>query len=152
VKLLEQGTQLGEIIDIRQSLEECGRATSFTISAEKGELEVSSARLRDILGAGVLKSSFYRLMTGEPSRQIAADLLPSNPLAEANIRSIIGSYLSQRVERAMEIEGTGSGHGVGLCQWGARRQAELGRKHEEILHFYFRAVSVGPLLPEITGD
>lgn len=152
VKLLEHGIQIGSILDVRQSLEECGRASSFSLSAEDRELEISSAKLRDFLGAGFLKSSFYRLMTGEPSRELASDLRPINPMAEANIRSIIGSYLSKSSERIMEIEGTGAGHGVGLCQWGARRQAELGKKHEDILRFYFRAVSVGPLLPEINGD
>jgi stage II sporulation protein D len=37
----------------------------------------------------------------------------------------------------VEFEGAGSGHGVGLCQWGARIQAEAGRKYETILKYYF---------------
>jgi stage II sporulation protein D len=37
----------------------------------------------------------------------------------------------------VEFEGTGSGHGVGLCQWGARIQAEAGRRYENILEYYF---------------
>jgi stage II sporulation protein D len=37
----------------------------------------------------------------------------------------------------VEFEGTGSGHGVGLCQWGARIQAEAGRGYETILRYYF---------------
>jgi stage II sporulation protein D len=37
----------------------------------------------------------------------------------------------------VEFEGTGSGHGVGLCQWGARIQAEAGRRYEKILDYYF---------------
>ena len=37
----------------------------------------------------------------------------------------------------VEFEGSGSGHGVGLCQWGARIQAEAGRKYETILKHYF---------------
>ena len=39
--------------------------------------------------------------------------------------------------RGVEFEGSGSGHGVGLCQWGARIQAEAGRKYETILKYYF---------------
>lgn len=38
---------------------------------------------------------------------------------------------------AVEFEGFGSGHGVGLCQWGARLQAEAGRSYEKILSYYF---------------
>jgi stage II sporulation protein D len=35
------------------------------------------------------------------------------------------------------FKGSGSGHGVGMCQWGARAQAEQGRNYREILKFYF---------------
>lgn len=36
-----------------------------------------------------------------------------------------------------ELAGGGLGHGVGLCQWGSRLQAEKGRGYEKILQFYF---------------
>jgi stage II sporulation protein D len=39
--------------------------------------------------------------------------------------------------QGVQFEGSGSGHGVGLCQWGARIQAEAGRKYETILEYYF---------------
>ncbi|MCM8824569.1 MAG: SpoIID/LytB domain-containing protein [Candidatus Omnitrophica bacterium] len=35
------------------------------------------------------------------------------------------------------FDGKGYGHGVGLCQWGARRMAEEGKKFVEILKHYF---------------
>ena len=35
------------------------------------------------------------------------------------------------------ISGKGSGHGVGLCQWGMKEMAELGYNHEAILHYYY---------------
>lgn len=41
------------------------------------------------------------------------------------------------LKKGVEFTGRGSGHGVGLCQWGARLQADDGRKYEEILKFYF---------------
>lgn len=37
----------------------------------------------------------------------------------------------------VHIHGFGWGHGVGFCQWGAKRQAEVGRTYREILEFYF---------------
>jgi stage II sporulation protein D len=40
-------------------------------------------------------------------------------------------------KKGLEFVGAGSGHGVGLCQWGARVQAQKGRSYERILHFYF---------------
>lgn len=39
--------------------------------------------------------------------------------------------------RHLEINGTGMGHGVGLCQTGARSMAEEGSDYREILKFYY---------------
>jgi stage II sporulation protein D len=41
------------------------------------------------------------------------------------------------LRKGVEFLGAGSGHGVGLCQWGARLQAEKGRNYGQILKFYF---------------
>jgi stage II sporulation protein D len=41
------------------------------------------------------------------------------------------------LKKGVEFVGGGSGHGVGLCQWGARLQAEKGRGYGQILSFYF---------------
>jgi stage II sporulation protein D (peptidoglycan lytic transglycosylase) len=42
----------------------------------------------------------------------------------------------------VHIEGTGFGHGVGMCQWGARGLALEGKTHEEILQYYYRGVRI----------
>lgn len=152
VKLLEAGIKVDEVLDVRQSLEECGRAKTFTVSTATGDLDLSSSKLRNLVGSGLVKSSFYRLASSAAPQSVAEGARPSDPMAEANIRSIIGGYLDGGQRRILELEGTGSGHGVGLCQWGARRLAEMGRPHEEILHTYYQSVSIGPLLPEYTGD
>lgn len=41
------------------------------------------------------------------------------------------------LKKGVEFAGAGSGHGVGLCQWGARLQADKGRGYTKILSFYF---------------
>jgi len=38
------------------------------------------------------------------------------------------------------VDGRGFGHGVGLCQYGAERQARLGRDYHDILRFYYPGV------------
>lgn len=38
---------------------------------------------------------------------------------------------------SVEFSGRGYGHGVGMCQWGAREMAVLGKESEEILNFYY---------------
>jgi stage II sporulation protein D len=40
------------------------------------------------------------------------------------------------------IEGSGRGHGVGLCQWGAKFFAMSGASAAEILAFYFPGTTV----------
>ena len=45
-------------------------------------------------------------------------------------------------EEEIQFLGSGSGHGVGLCQWGGRAMAELGKDFRQILAFYFPGVSV----------
>jgi len=41
------------------------------------------------------------------------------------------------------VEGSGRGHGVGLCQWGARSLAAAGAPAAEILAFYFPGTAIG---------
>lgn len=43
------------------------------------------------------------------------------------------------------IRGKGWGHGVGLCQWGAKKLAEEGRTFAEILQFYYPQSGLGVL-------
>jgi stage II sporulation protein D len=40
------------------------------------------------------------------------------------------------------IFGSGSGHGVGLCQWGARGMADQNKTYREILDFYFPGTTI----------
>jgi stage II sporulation protein D len=42
----------------------------------------------------------------------------------------------------VHIEGSGRGHGVGLCQWGARGMALAGADAEAILAQYFPGTTV----------
>ena len=44
----------------------------------------------------------------------------------------------------MVLIGQGFGHGVGLCQEGAMRMAELGQSYEDIIHFYYQNVKIIP--------
>lgn len=59
-------------------------------------------------------------------------------------RDVIRSTLF-KVEKATEgfiVFGSGSGHGVGLCQWGAKGMAEAGKNYQEILEHYFPGTEI----------
>lgn len=49
-----------------------------------------------------------------------------------------------RIERKVEFSGKGAGHGVGLCQWGAKEMAELGYRYQSILHYYYPGTEIVP--------
>lgn len=50
------------------------------------------------------------------------------------------STVTKKVPVVFKIYGQGWGHGVGLCQWGARGMAGLGYDYKQILHFYYKDV------------
>lgn len=45
--------------------------------------------------------------------------------------------------RLIQFDGQGAGHGVGLCQWGAKQLAEMGYTAEEIVRYYYPGVTIG---------
>jgi stage II sporulation protein D len=47
--------------------------------------------------------------------------------------------------KQLVFRGMGYGHGVGLCQWGAKVLAEQGAGYREILKYYYPGVSIQPL-------
>jgi stage II sporulation protein D len=81
------------------------------IMGSLGTAELSSAQARRALGPSVIRSSLWH-----------------------NI-SILGDIT--QASTPLRIEGSGSGHGVGLCQWGARVMAQQGATPKEIVNFYF---------------
>jgi stage II sporulation protein D len=63
-------------------------------------------------------------------RTSAGDLLRSTAF------SLVVTGAGTRVTN-LAVEGTGAGHGVGLCQWGAVGRARTGQDYEQILAAYY---------------
>lgn len=40
------------------------------------------------------------------------------------------------------MKGKGYGHGVGMCQWGAKKMATDGKSPEDIIRFYFQGITI----------
>lgn len=68
-------------------------------------------------------------LTGREFRTLAGD---------ARVRSL--NFTAARNKRALVLDGRGWGHGVGMCQYGARGMALKGRSHEDILRYYYRDI------------
>lgn len=66
-----------------------------------------------------------------------------------DLRKILGyselpstQFKIEEIGRDVKFQGYGSGHGMGLCQWGAKVMAELGYSFDEILYYYYPGVKV----------
>jgi stage II sporulation protein D len=62
-------------------------------------------------------------------------------LGSTEMRSTFVNRISTEGNRLV-MSGTGFGHGVGMCQWGARALAEDGQSPEEIINYYYRNVQI----------
>src|SRR5262249_4554853 len=89
---------------------------NLAVVGERGTVELNSSEVRTLVGPRILRSSLWRSLTvqGDPS-QAATSIV---------------------------LEGAGRGHGVGLCQWGARGMALQGKTAQEILAFYFPGTQI----------
>ena len=66
-----------------------------------------------------------------------------------NINQIVliprnSSNKSSTVEKILVVSGYGSGHGVGMSQWGAKYLANRGEKAENILKHFYKGVQIKP--------
>jgi stage II sporulation protein D len=92
---------------------------------------------------------FY-FTANRPSGRAEQIRLGSQTVSGSSLRLALGSekvrsmlLTDLRVEGGqLVLAGKGFGHGVGLCQWGARLLAEQGKSPEEIVQFYHRNVEI----------
>jgi stage II sporulation protein D len=90
-----------------------GRVRTFELRGQRGSISVKGTAFRIRVGPRTLPSLLI-------SKIDAATEAPEN----------------------LTIEGGGLGHGVGLCQWGARGLALAGASYSEILTFYFPGIVI----------
>ncbi|MYC28239.1 MAG: SpoIID/LytB domain-containing protein [Nitrospira sp. SB0662_bin_26] len=86
-----------------------------------------------VKGIRILHSRGELVITGQEFRRI---------LGYANVRST--RFSIERIDRHVVFAGKGAGHGVGLCQWGAKEMAELGYPYQSILRYYYPGTEILP--------
>ena len=95
-----------------------GRVKNVKLIGVYGSDQISGVVLRKRLG---LKSNFVRFKFFEEELN---NQLPS--------------------KKGLIVFGQGSGHGVGMSQWGAKYLASRGQKAERILKYFYRGVQIKP--------
>ena len=88
----------------------------------------TAGRVKDIR---ILHSRGELVITGQEFRRI---------LGYAKVRST--RFSIERIDRHVVFAGKGAGHGVGLCQWGAKEMAELGYPYQSILRYYYPGTEI----------
>ena len=90
----------------------------------------TAGRVKDVR---ILHSRGELIITGQEFRRI---------LGYAEVRST--RFSIERIDRHVVFAGQGAGHGVGLCQWGAKEMAELGYPYQSILRYYYPGTEILP--------
>ncbi|HEV3195456.1 MAG TPA: SpoIID/LytB domain-containing protein [Candidatus Cybelea sp.] len=115
-RLSAQLAPLGELQDVRIATRDpSGRARAFELVTERGTTFVQGGIFRRAVGVRVLPSLLVTRLERGPN---APEIL---------------------------VEGGGLGHGVGVCQWGARGMALDARTPSEILAYYLPGAVVSNL-------
>lgn len=119
----------------------------WTVKVPLAELDRA---LRKRVGAEVRGVAvFRRTASGRADALMVATTSGSRPLPAVELRQLLGYQRlpSLLFEVAMSggaavFRGKGSGHGVGLCQWGARGRALAGEGYREILAHYYPGADI----------
>ncbi len=141
-RLLEKGYTIGTIVKVTPTYSDYGRILRIAFEDKDGnEVELLGNQFRLLMGTDVIRSSFFMLESPpSPNRDAREERVSES---EKELRKLLGEYLAENTPpRKLYIVGYGLGHGVGLCQSGARRQAELGWKYHEILKYYYSGVEL----------
>ncbi len=109
----------------QSELEAFGALKGVRITATDASGRARAFELDADRGLAVVKGSAFRLGIGPRV-----------------LRSLLIARLTQ-ANASILIEGGGLGHGVGLCQWGARGMALAGRTANDILATYFPGTQIG---------
>ncbi|MBI4870349.1 MAG: SpoIID/LytB domain-containing protein [Candidatus Riflebacteria bacterium] len=144
-KLKAAGVPVGQIKRVELVQTPGGRVRTVRLSSTRGEVEVNGNKFRLAMGHRKVRSQRFALVQQFASAGDAPRDDDGYDRSESAIREVIHSYVRETVSATrassggrLRLMGTGYGHGVGLCQWGAKEQAERGRSYREILAFYFR--------------
>ncbi len=148
--LASRGIDIGEIKDIKiKKLSDNFHAIEVEIIGTEGKKSYYKDNIRAAFPAS-LKSTLFtiekeggeskvKVMTGNGLKNIAS---PGGKVLSAN-----GMVQLKKSggEIKFSINGKGSGHGVGMSQYGAMFMAEEGYSYEDILEFYFTDTEIKDL-------
>jgi len=149
-RLNRNGHKIGRIISIKPySRDKAGRVIYLEVKHTWGATYVFASEFRRIMGYRTIKSAKFTMypkkyITYRYTKRIASNR--SGMALASNMTGMTGG--PQTVAENVQVptyyyfSGKGWGHGVGMCQWGARGMALSGYKYRQILKQYYPGTSI----------
>jgi stage II sporulation protein D len=107
------GSEVGDVRDVRVAYRTpSGRVGGLSIGLAREEVQVEGPSVRRVLTS------------------------PSGEILRSAVFTLTVTGAGRRVTR-LAVDGSGAGHGVGFCQWGAVGRSRAGQGHERILSAYY---------------
>ncbi len=107
-----------------EAVDSTGRVQRVNIETTTGLEVMSGEDFRAAVGYRKLRSTWFRIERDQP---VADD----DDSAAGDATAV-----------AIRFEGHGSGHGVGMCQWGGHGLAQKGMGWREILEYYYPGIDI----------
>ncbi len=101
-----------------------GRIESVTVLSKNVSVRAEKIEIKDESGTSVI-------MTAKEFRQ----MIGPNEVRSTNFETSVKW-------NKLRLRGSGWGHGVGMCQWGAYGMARKGKRAEEILAYYYPGTEI----------
>jgi stage II sporulation protein D (peptidoglycan lytic transglycosylase) len=118
---------------------------SISLKELGNRLVVKGYTLSDVYGFEILKRSrtqrvmVARVVTDHGNIDLDGVALRSI-IGYAKLRSTL--FWARTKNGEVLFHGTGFGHGVGMCQWGAYGMAKKGDNYQQIIHYYYKGVTI----------
>jgi stage II sporulation protein D len=131
----------------------CGDAARYHWKTKVSKKDIDKAFSR-LVGSPIRRMSVVERTASGRTRRIKLEGdRRSTTISGSDLRRLLGwsvvwSSLIDKLDfsaSGLVVEGRGSGHGVGLCQWGARGMAVEGASWQRILDRYYPGARALPL-------
>jgi stage II sporulation protein D len=110
------------------------REEGFSVGVIASIDPMSYTRSGRVAQIRILHSDGELLLRGEDLRRIVGYVTLASTMFDFELTGL-----------RIQFTGRGAGHGVGLCQWGAKALAERGYSAETILHYYYPGTEIRTL-------
>jgi stage II sporulation protein D len=131
----------------------CKDSPHFEWENKISPVQLRNLFLRQLYRMGTINS--IRILNRNPNGRIETLLivhsLGQEILNGKQLRALIGNNIirstnfqitTQEEDGSFVFKGLGWGHGVGLCQWGAKAMAEQGANYKDIINHYYPIASM----------